>query len=111
MKFYIEYGCTCETVTEVVECKNQEIAEEYAYRSAYESYESFAGLHGLLDLSDVAQEYFDKDLDNLTEEELVEVDELYSEVIENDIFYYAETYNEANDTHLEAMEEGELIEI
>lgn len=111
MKFYVKYGCTCETVIEVIKCKNKKEAEEYAYTCAQESYESYAGLHGIQDLNDVAQEYFDKDLDNLTEKELVEVDELYSEVIENDIFYYVEIYNEANDTHLEAMEEGGLIEI
>ena len=31
MKFYVNYGCICKTVTKVVECKNREIAEEYTY--------------------------------------------------------------------------------
>ena len=86
MKFYVNYGCTCETVTEVVECKDKEIAEEYAYEQAKDSYESYAGFRGIQDLNDVAREYFDKDLDGLSEAELIAVDQYYFEVIENDIF-------------------------
>ena len=29
MNFYVEYSCICETVTEVVECKDKEVAKEY----------------------------------------------------------------------------------
>lgn len=86
-------------------------AAEYAYRCAQESYESYAGLHGVQDLNDVALENFEKDLEELTEEELIELDELYSDVIENDIFYSAEEYDETIETHLDAMEEGGVIEI
>lgn len=50
-------------------------------------------------------------MEELTEEELIELDELYSDVIENDIFYSAEEYDETIETHLDAMEEGGVIEI
>lgn len=102
---------TCETVTEVVKCKDKEVAEEYAYEQAKDSYESYAGFHGIQDLNDVAREYFDKDLDGLSEAELIAVDQYYFEVIENDIFYYAEEFDDTNDVHLEALKEGGIIEI
>lgn len=34
MKFYVKYGCTCETITQVIKCKNKKEAEEYAYMCA-----------------------------------------------------------------------------
>ena len=39
------------------ECKNEAQAETLAWEYACEDYESYAGLHGIMDLAEVAEEY------------------------------------------------------
>lgn len=110
MKFYIEYGCPCESVQMIVECDSEVTAEEYAAMCAREIYESYAGMHGVTDLKDVAWEEFCKGLEELTIKELEAVEEIYEEVISEDTSSFVEKFDETNECHLEAMEE-EVYEI
>lgn len=65
-------------------------ATEDAYDLAWEEYESYAGLHGLLDREevrqDVADSFYDGDIDAVSEEE---AQEYYIEQVEGWIEYYA----------------------
>lgn len=48
----------------VHECKNLGQAEKLAWEYAVEDYQSYEGLHGIMDLAEVAEEYgFDEDSD------------------------------------------------
>lgn len=111
MKFYLEYSCPCESVQMIVECDDEATAMEYASVCARESYESYAGLHGVTDLKEVAWEEFCKEIEELTDEEQEIVEERYEEIISDNTSFFVEKFDETNEHHLEAMEEGGLIEI
>lgn len=94
--FKIEYGCGCGTTEEHIIANSIEEAEREAYERAIEDYHSFAGLHGVRSMEQVAEEMFgdpwsgdDYDLDTLTEEELAEVEEEFNAIIEEEISYGA----------------------
>ena len=90
--YYIEYGCSLESCSLIVEAKNSEDAYDYAYQSAQDSYDSY----GLND--------FDEDdyPDAATEDEMWE---MRHDEMENDIHYLVEEYNENNEYHLMTFEE------
>ena len=90
--YYIEYDCSLESCSLIVEAENFEDAYDYAYQSAQDSYDSY----GLND--------FDEDdyPDAATEDEMWE---MRHEEMENDIHYLAEEYNESNEDHLETLKE------
>ena len=73
------------------EFENFDDAEDYAYRTAVEDYESYEGYYGILSWYDVAQEN-ELDPDNPDDEE--EINELYCIEKEDWIDYYAVLFEE-----------------
>ena len=71
--------------------KNKEDAEQDAYQYAIEEYESYAGLHGIRSLNDIAEE---EDLDLDDERDLREAEEIYNEDLESWIDFYVEEVKE-----------------
>lgn len=100
MVFYVQYGCSCENVTEIVDFPSEEEAREYAYCCAIESYSSFEGLHGVRGLDDISEDLFEKELDDCIASELEEIEEAYEEEVESDIFFSVELFDDSNRDHL-----------
>ena len=44
-------------IFEVIEAKNQDEADKYAWKSACDEYESYVGMYGLRDLSEIMEEH------------------------------------------------------
>lgn len=109
--FKIHYSCGCGDNEDVIEAETMEDAEAIAEENAFEDYESYAGLHGILGREDMAREYIcnlknlngedvysediaDEELDELGEGDWVRIEEMYMEEIYNTIDYWAEPYDE-----------------
>lgn len=80
-----EYQCT-------EEFPSLEIAERYAYDAACDEYESYAGLHGIRSIEEIAEEYCEEN--GVTEEELSDFDqenifEIFCEEREGWLVYHA----------------------
>ena len=74
-------------VAETEEFENQDAAESYAYQCAFEEYQSYEGYHGLTSYNDIKENPEEYGLDENPEAE--DVDEVYTEEVENWIEYYA----------------------
>lgn len=85
--YYIEYGCSLESCSLIVEAKNSEDAYDYAYQSAQDSYSSYS----CNDFNPIDYE------ECMTEEEKWD---MYYEEMENDIHYSAEPYDEHDEDHM-----------
>ena len=70
-----------------VEYDNIEEATKAAYEYAVEEYQSYEGYHGLTSYNDIKENPKDYGLDKYPEPE--DVDEVYTEEVENWIEYYA----------------------
>ena len=93
MKFIITYGCDGLGSEQLaVEAENAEIALDYAYHSAQEYREGFAGLHGTQSFADFCEE----EGYNIDDEDAWDS---YHDMIEHEIEYFVETYDENNETH------------
>ena len=90
--FRITYGCGCGENEEYMEFNSQQEANEYAYQSALDDYESYEGLHGIRGMREIAEEDFDLDFDELdyNTADWVDVETTYIEERENQISYSAE---------------------
>ena len=75
------------------DCKDKEEAENLAYESAVNIYESYEGLHGILDYND-CREVSDSD---------GEANEMYQNEIESWIEYYAVPTDEDTETTKEEL--------
>ena len=95
--YVIMYGCGCGEEEEIVEAENFDRAMDMAYEAAVENYESYEGLHGIMNREDVAEEFGLEDED--------EIDEAYIEERENTISYSAEELDLENDEHAYLYEE------
>lgn len=87
--------------------KTKEEAEEDACICAHEIYESYEGLHGLKDYYDCEITYCEENdikREDLTEENYEEIDNIYSDEVENWIDYYVILTEEDNN-----INEDELI--
>jgi hypothetical protein len=104
--YVVSFGCGCGENEELIRAKSLEAAEKYAYEKAIEDYESYEGLHGILDMDDIANEY---NLDPEEDEEEIEV--LYLEERENSISYSAEEFDLSNDYHKDLFEHKEVYEV
>ena len=93
MKFIITYGCDgLGTEQLAVEAENEEIALDYAYHAAFDYREGFAGLHGCVDYPEFCEEEgYDIDSDDAAD--------AFHDMIENEIEYFTEVYDENNETH------------
>ena len=90
-KFYkITFGCGCGENEDFITAENYDNAIRYAYESAVEDYMSYEGYHGIPGLNDIANEMFNKEFDELSEDEQEAVEEEYDQTIESWIDYSAE---------------------
>ena len=105
MKFVINYGCGCGNNEEVIEAKDLEAAEKYAYECAVEDYESYEGLHGVMSLDDVCEEYGIEDRDS------DEAWDAYREERESQLSYEAIELDETNEEHRDLLDGATVYEI
>lgn len=90
-KFYkITYGCGCGDNEDFITAENYDSAIHYAYESAIEDYQSYEGYHGIPDIYSIADEMFNMEYNDLSEEEKTAVLEEYDQTIESWIDYSAE---------------------
>lgn len=90
-KFYkITFSCGCGENEDFITAENYDNAMKYAYESAVEDYLSYEGYHGIPGLNDIADEMFNKEYDDLSEDEKAAVGEEYDQTIESWINYSAE---------------------
>lgn len=93
--FYIEYGCSICTEHLIVEAKNEDAANEYAYLSAQEVYYSYD-----CNYPDV------EDCEGMDEDDIAE---MMQQDMEQDIQYFAEIYDAENEDHTMTMREQNNI--
>ena len=90
-KFYrITYGCGCGENEDFITAENYDNAILYAYESAVEDYHSYEGYHGIPDIYDIADEMFNMEYNDLSEDEKTAVEDEYEQTIESWIDYSAE---------------------
>ena len=89
--YYIEYGCSICKEHLIVEAKDIDTANEYAYLEAQNVYYSYD--------SNYPDE---EDCEGLAEDEIAE---MMQQDMEQDIQYLAELYDPENDDHVETMRE------
>lgn len=104
--FRINYGCGCGDNEEYLEFNSQHEADEYAYQSALEDYESYEGLHGIRSMSEIAEEDFGVGLDELdyNTAEYIDIETTYTEERESQISYSAEEISEEYKEYMEGIE-------
>lgn len=90
--FRINYGCGCGDNEEYLEFNSQEEANDYAYHSALDDYESFEGLHGIRSMAEIAEEDFGVELDELDYNTAmyIDIETAYNDERESQINYSAE---------------------
>ena len=94
--FYIEYGCSICTEHLIVEAKDEEAANEYAYQEAQNVYWSY----------DQYSQYEEDEFEGMDEDDIAE---LMQQDMEQDIQYFAEPYNPENEDHTMTMREQNNI--
>lgn len=94
--FYIKYGCSVNHEQLIIEAETLERAEEYAEGAAQDSYYSYDCNYP----SDEDYSYYEGE--GMTEDEISE--EEYMDMM-SDIDWIAESYDESNEDHVEAMKE------
>lgn len=98
MKFIIEYGCSVSTEHLAVEADSLEIAEEYAYQSAYDCRESFEGLHGVLDFTEFCEEEGYNEEDDSAWEE-------FKDMVEYELTYHVHEFDEDDEDDMTVLED------
>lgn len=89
--FYIEYGCSICTEHLIVEAKDEDAANEYAYLSAQDLYWSYD-----------QNCFYEEDFEDIDENDIAEMME---QDMLQDIQYFAEPYNPENEDHATTMRE------
>ena len=94
--FRITYSCGCGENEEYYEFNSQAEADNAAYQLAVEDYESYEGLHGIRSMSEIAEEDFDVELDELDYDTAmyVDIETTYFEERESQLEYCAEEISE-----------------
>jgi hypothetical protein len=83
-KFYkITFGCGCGDNEDFITAENYDNAMRYAYESAIEDYQSYEGYHGIPDIYDMADEMFNMEYNDLSEDEKEAVLEEYDQTVES----------------------------
>ena len=93
--FYIEYGCSICTEHLIVEAKNEDAANEYAYLSAQEVYYSYD-----CNYPDI------EDCEGMDEDDIAE---MMQQDMELDLQYFVEPYDLENEDHIMTMREQNNI--
>ena len=97
MKYFkIGYGCGCGDNEDYIVAKDQKEADEIAYESAVEEYESFEGLHGIRGMAEIAEEDFEIELDQLeySTGDYIAIEEAYLDERESQLDYWADEITE-----------------
>lgn len=94
--FKITYGCGCGDNEEYLEFNSEHEANDYAYKSAVEDYESYEGLHGIRGMAEIAEEDFGLDFYELDYNtgDYAEVEATYFDERESQLSYSAEEISE-----------------
>ena len=93
MKFKIKYGLGSgfggANNEEIIDVGSLEEAEQWAYESACEEYDSYAGMYGLRDVEQIIEE------DEVSEDDAIDI---YGSEREDWLDYSAEPYSEDEET-------------
>ena len=89
--YYIEYGCSICTEHLIVEAKDVDAANEYAYLEAQNIYYSYDSNY--------------PDAEDCEEMDEDDIAEMMQEDMEQDIHYLAIVYNPEDEEHIETMRE------
>ena len=89
--FYIENGCSICTEHLIIEAKDEDAANEYAYLSAQDLYWSYD-----------QNCFYEEDFEDMDENDIAEMME---QDMLQDIQYFAEFYNPENEDHAMTMRE------
>ena len=92
--FRISYSCGCGANEDFLVFKDQNEADAAAYEYALEEFDRFAGLHDIPSEADIAEDLFEKNYDELTDAECIEVWEEYCQERESWISYEAKEISE-----------------
>lgn len=106
-KYIVHAGCSINAEYYPVMGKFKEV-ENWAWLTAVEDFDSYAGLHGLMDFNDFCNDMgYDIDFD----EDKARED--FCEYRENELIYSVKPFDETNEEHLDCLEwnGGEFIEV
>ena len=95
MKYFkIGYGCGCGENEDYITAKDQKEADSIAWESAIEDYESYEGLHGIRDMSDIAEDDYGISLDEADDATYNDIEQDYIDEREGQLDYWAEEISE-----------------
>lgn len=95
MKYFkIGYGCGCGENEDYITAKDQKEADTIAWESAIEDYESYEGLHGIRDMSDIAEDDYGISLDEADDATYNDIEQAYIDERESQLDYWAEEITE-----------------
>ena len=95
MKYFkIGYGCGCGENEDYITAKDQYEAEIIAYEYAISDYESYEGLHGIRDMSDIAEDDYGISLDEADDTTYDAIEQDYLDERESQIGYWTEEITE-----------------
>ena len=107
-KYIVHAGCSINAEYYPVIGELKEV-ENWAWQAALEEFDSYAGLHGLMDFNEYCDDAgYDTDYDD---KEAAWED--FCDYRENELIYYVEPFDETNENHLDYLEwnGGEFIEV
>lgn len=100
LEFIGRYGCFLSDEAIALKTDSKENAKNYIHQCAIECYKSFEGIYiTILDKEGISERY------NLYDE--LEINKLYEEEIENNIYYNLEPFDYENEKHLAVLKEQE----
>ena len=106
-KYIVQAGCSINAEYYPVMGKLKEV-ENWAWLTAVEEFDSYAGLHGLMDFNDFCNDMgydIDFDEDKAWED--------FCDYREGELIYSVKPFDETNEEHLDCLEwnGGEFIEV
>lgn len=107
-KYIVTAGCSIYAEEYPVMAKELSDANQWAYLAAIEEFDSYAGLHGLMDFNEFCDDMgygSDYNEDKAWEE--------FCDYREGELIYSVEPFDETNEEHLDYLEwnGGEFIEV
>ena len=106
-KYIVHAGCSINAEYYPVMGKLKEV-EDWAWLTAIEEFDSYAGFHGLMDFNDFCNDMgYDIDFD----EDKAQED--FCDYREGELIYSVKPFDETNEEHLDCLEwnGGEFIEV
>lgn len=108
MKFFGTYGCSAagSVYNIAIEARDAESALKFCYDGAVEDRNSYEGLCGVETWVEIAEnEGFT--VGEMSQSEIYETDDLYTDAIESDIIYNVVPFDINNEEHIETLKEQE----